>query len=193
MFIDQRTDFGCIGAEGIDAFFDECVGGIDAPLVGRIGVGLDEDPDFATQGHVLGAVAGFKAVAFPDRVIAVEVAVGKDRDIALLHFGGDDGHELLLQPVRRIAIDGWVVRQSVGHVVAMERAIGRVSIDQHIGIPGIEQADQRSNFLGIEFDEVSVEILSERIFASSHPQRGAFLARSVHGPDPLVSVGVEVR
>ena len=126
-------------------------------------------------------------------MIAVEVSVGKDRAVAIEHLRRNPRHKLLLQPLRCIGIDGRIVGQTIRHVVAVERTVGRVRVDQHIGLPSIDQSHQRSNLECVEFDEVAIEVLSIRIFASSHPQRWALLARAMHGAHPLVAIGIETR
>ena len=122
----------------MEEFFYKPARGVDAFLEGGVCVGLAEDTDSVPKTDVVvvkprpvvkGAPARLGS-GFP-RYVTVVIEVPS---VACLDGSGDRWEPLVTQKAvdRRVGV--WVERGSVGETVAMLGPVGRMQVDDHMGV-----------------------------------------------------------
>ncbi len=104
--------------------------GKHAVLEGSIGIGLGEDGDAMTHGHVLQSETRLRPISQPFLVIGGEVAI-EERLVSGTEFQtfADVGQELVAHGFDQRGIGGGMPRAVIRQRVAVIRTVGRVHID----------------------------------------------------------------
>ena len=75
-------------------------------------------------------------------------------------------------------------------MIAVNRAAGRMQVDQHMRIIFMNQLNQRTRFGRIQLHMVPVEVIPLRIRALTHTADRAMLPGTVIQTDALVAIGI---
>ncbi len=167
------------------------------PEVGVVVV-LDEDREAAAQADVVGHVAGLVAEGLPALAHVPEVhgvPVGEaERAVLLLERRVDRRQHLVPGVLQDGRIAVGAERPGIGHRLLVERAVGRVAVDEEQRVPAPEDVlDEAGELRALELHGVAVEVQVLAVVADARTLLRADLAHAVARVHLVVAVGVEDR
>src|SRR5262245_22485754 len=124
----------------------------------------------------------FSVHAFPGRKIAVVIG---SKHMLIEHGFTNRRQHLAAFEIDQTGIGVRIERWSIGQVIAVIRTISRVQVDDQMGVPTIEETDQRIRFARFELYEIAIEVKSFRITPDSDSSGRTVLSSSVIETDLL--------